>query len=303
MKPTIEKLDISITELGEGPHWDAENQCLYFVDILKKSINKYVPSTKKHTKAVIGLNQVSFLIPVKGEKNKFLIGLGRQLAVVTWDGESENVSNIETLVEVENESETKDNRFNDGKCDSSGRLWAGTMGANPRQEVVRRGSLYTFQKGKITKNLSNIGISNGLAWSDDNKKMYYIDSITGCIESYDYDINNGKIENKNIIFTASKHNLEGGPDGMTIDRDGNVWAAILRGQKIVKIDPKKSETLLASVHMPTKWITSLVFGGPNLDELYVTSGRFAEDASTEHGATYRITGINAKGHAGISVIL
>lgn len=74
---------------------------------------------------ITGLNQVSLIVPVRGEKNKYLISIGRELAVVTWDGESEKVAKIEKIVEIENDPETIDNRFNDGKCDPSGRLWAG----------------------------------------------------------------------------------------------------------------------------------------------------------------------------------
>lgn len=68
---------------------------------------------------------MSLIIPVKGQKDKFLISIGRELAVVAWDGESEKVSKIEKLYEVDNTPETSDNRFNDGKCDPTGRLWAG----------------------------------------------------------------------------------------------------------------------------------------------------------------------------------
>lgn len=73
----------------------------------------------------LGDNHVSLIIPVKGEKDKFLISIGREIAIVTWDGESERVSKIEKVYEVDNTPDTSDNRFNDGKCDSSGRLWAG----------------------------------------------------------------------------------------------------------------------------------------------------------------------------------
>nr|CAI5866618.1 unnamed protein product [Callosobruchus analis] len=132
----IERLDeIEITELGEGPHWDAEKQCLYFIDIFGKSIHRYVPATKKHTKAVIGTNHVSIIIPVKDEKDKFVVSIGRELAIVTWNGETSNVSHVEKIYEVENDPETIDNRFNDGKCDPTGRLWVGKCKNN---EIVRK---------------------------------------------------------------------------------------------------------------------------------------------------------------------
>lgn len=311
MNPTVERLkSVPATELGEGPHWDAESQSLYFVDIFGKSIHKYVPATDKHTKAVIGLNQVSLIVPVRGEKNKYLISIGRELAVVTWDGESEKVAKIEKIVEIENDPETIDNRFNDGKCDPSGRLWAGTMGGEPVNGQVKpqKGSLYSFENKKPMKHLSKLGISNGLAWSADKKKMFYIDTHAGSIDEFDYDIKNGTMSNRRPLFTLKKHNIPGGPDGMTIDKDGKLWVAIFNGHRVIKIDTEKRETLLMSVTLPAKQVTSVAFGGPNLEDLYVTTAKFTIDGellnAPEHGGTYRITGLNAVGQEpGVSVML
>ncbi|KAJ8967887.1 hypothetical protein NQ314_002592 [Rhamnusium bicolor] len=122
MAPEIEKLiEAAIVELAEGPHWDAETQSLYFVDVTGQYIHKYVPSTKKHTKARIGKN-VSFIIPVQGKNDQFVISTDREITLITWDGESEEVSNLQKLYEVDENIETA---INDGKCDPSGRLWAG----------------------------------------------------------------------------------------------------------------------------------------------------------------------------------
>lgn len=74
----------------------------------------------------LGINRVSLIVPLKNQKDKFLISIGKELVVVTWNGESDHVSKIEKLYEVENDSDKEGNRFNDGKCDSTGRLWAGT---------------------------------------------------------------------------------------------------------------------------------------------------------------------------------
>lgn len=310
MAPKVEKIaDIETVELGEGPHWDAETQSLYFVDIFGKSIHKYVPATKKHTKAVIGTNHVSLIIPVQGEKDKFLISIGRELAVVTWDGQSEKVSNVRKLYEVDNDPNIIDNRFNDGKCDPSGRLWAGTMGGEPVNGHVKRekGSLFSFQNNKVTNHVSKIGISNGLAWSTALNKFYYIDSHRGTVDEYDFDIKNGTISNGKPIFSLEKNNVPGVPDGMAIDTDGNLWVAVFNGNRIIKIDPRKPETLLESIPIPAQQVTSVAFGGPNLDEIYVTTAKFTIDgnvlAPPNHGGTYRVTGINATGLPGVSVIL
>nr|CAI5866616.1 unnamed protein product [Callosobruchus analis] len=302
----IERLDeIEITELGEGPHWDAEKQCLYFIDIFGKSIHRYVPATKKHTKAVIGTNHVSIIIPVKDEKDKFVVSIGRELAIVTWNGETSNVSHVEKIYEVENDPETIDNRFNDGKCDPTGRLWVGTMGGEPVNGQVKRekGGLYSFQNNKVKKHISKVGISNGLAWNTELKKFYYVDSHNRSVVEYDFDEKAGEISNRKTVFDLGKHGIDGSTDGMAIDTDGNLWVAVFGAYRVIKIDPRKPETLLETINIPAKQVTSVAFGGPNLDELYVTTAKFTINGEVlsppEHGATYRVTGIGAKGYPGV----
>ncbi|XP_072375961.1 regucalcin-like, partial [Diabrotica undecimpunctata] len=120
MAPVIEKL-VDGFEVAEGPHWDHKKQCLYFVDFVEGTICKYVPSTKKFTKAKIGDYNVSLVIPVKNKNNEFVVGLNNSVAVVEWDGESPNVSSVRKLYEVDVGTP---NILNDGKCDKKGRLWA-----------------------------------------------------------------------------------------------------------------------------------------------------------------------------------
>ncbi|XP_019870746.2 uncharacterized protein LOC109599228 [Aethina tumida] len=307
MAPVVERVAPSV-ELGEGPHWDVATQSLYYVDIFGKAIHRYVPATKKHTKAIIGTGPVSLIIPVEGQKDKYLISIGRTLAVVTWDGESDKVSDTVVLAEVDNTPDTLDNRFNDGKCDPSGRLWAGTMGGEPVLGQVKqeKAALFTLDNKQIKTHLTKIGISNGLAWTPDNKTMYYIDSHKGYVEQFDFDINKGTISNSKIIFTPAKHGIDGALDGMTIDTDGNLWIAIFNGYRVIQIDPRKPETLLQTIPIPAKQTTSVAFGGPNLDELYVTSASFTvggvELPPPDHGATFKVTGTGAKGYPAVNFV-
>ncbi|XP_025830547.1 regucalcin-like [Agrilus planipennis] len=105
--------------------------------------------------------------------------------------------------------------------------------------------------------------------------------------------------NRQSIFTFDKHNIPGMPDGQTIDSDGNLWVAVFLGSRVIKIDPRKPETLLETIAIPAIQTTSVEFGGPNLDELYVTSGRFTFQGKTPeppvNGALYRVTNIGSKG--------
>ncbi|XP_018335136.1 regucalcin-like, partial [Agrilus planipennis] len=146
---------------------------------------------------------------------------------------------------------------------------------------------------QLKQHIDGVHISNGLTWNPSLKKMYYIDSGTRTVDEFDYDQTNGTISNRKPIFTLEKHNIPGIPDGMTIDSDGNLWVAVFLGSRVIKIDPRKPETLLETIKIPALLTTSVEFGGPNLDELYVTSGRFTFQGKTPEppvdGALYRVT--------------
>lgn len=307
MAPVIEV----VTEraiLGEGPHWDEATQSLYYVDIFGQTINKFVPSTNTHTKARIEGGAVALVIPVEGTSDKFLVGLGRKLIVVTWDGVSTTVSNIEELLEVENEPGFTNNRWNDGKADPTGRLWAGTMGPEPEIGKLEKekGALYTLiGKKQVKTHLTKVSIANGLAWNVKLKKMYYIDSPRRTVDQYDYNIDKGEICNRKPIFNLDHHDIPGVPDGMTIDTDGNLWVAVFDGGRLLHINPTTSE-LITTITFPAKQITSAAFGGPNLDELYVTSAQLVvkgEKQPHPAGAVFRLTGIGARGLPGVKVKL
>ncbi|KAF2879806.1 hypothetical protein ILUMI_26333 [Ignelater luminosus] len=308
MAPIVERISDS-WELGEGPHWDVETQTLYYVDIFGKTIHKYTPSTKKHAKANIG-EHVSLILPVEGKSDQFVISIKREIYLITWDGVSETVTKLKKIAEVDTPLDVQGNRINDGKTDPTGKLWAGTMGSEPVTGKIDpyKGTLYSINKnGEVKSHVSNVHISNGLAWSADLKKLYYIDSGEQRIDQFDFDVENEAITNRQPLFTLKKHNIEGFPDGQTIDADGNLWVAIFNGSRVIKIDSRKPETLLDSIDLPAKEVTSVAFGGPNLDELYVTTARLPNYGEKllppVHGAVYRITGLGAKGLPGVRIKL
>ncbi|GLH01975.1 Regucalcin [Gryllus bimaculatus] len=288
--------------LGEGPHWDEVENVLYFVDIKGKEVRRYDPSSKTETAVKIDEGTISLVVPVDGQKDKFIISVGRNISILTWDGKSEKPSNLETIAEVDDEEGKRENRLNDGKADPSGRLWAGTMGyeSGPNMFTQKNGALFSLTKSRtISKHISGITCSNGLAWTQDNKIMYYIDSLTYKVEAYDFDIEKGIPTNRRTAFDFKANSIEGLPDGMTIDSNGKLWVACFDGHQVIQVDPENGK-LLQRFPLPSPKITSVVFGGPNLDELYVTSASI--DLSPEElakyptaGCTYHIKGINAKG--------
>ncbi|KAL1131246.1 hypothetical protein AAG570_010864 [Ranatra chinensis] len=302
MSVHIEKLPLSQKlQLGEGPHWDANSNLLYFVDIFAGKAFKYDPKSKNISVANLGPGTISFIIPVAGQKDKFLISSNCKLKIVTWDGFNEAAAKIEDLVQLEDETST--NRINDGKCDPKGRLYAGTMGPFDKETNIYtdgEGCLYSYETGKNVKKLvSSIGISNGLAWSPNCKKFYYIDSLKYAVFQYDYSIDDGSISNGREIFNLKKKGVAGLPDGMAIDNDGKLWIACFEGSKVIRIDPDNGD-LMYTLEFPSYQITSVAFGGPNLDELYVTSADINQPSDIkkkypDFGCIFKVTGLGIKG--------
>lgn len=107
--------------------------------------------------------------------------------------------------------------------------------------------------------------------------------------------------NPEAVFTVAKHGLRGMPDGMTIDSEGNLWVALFLGKHVVRVDPRRPETLLEKVEVPAELVTCADFGGDGLDELYVTTAGIAYGGrnydGVGDGVTYKVTGVGAKGRA------
>lgn len=181
-------LEMEVTRLtppvyhhGEGPYWEESTQSLLFVDISGHTVHRWKEECMdtKHFD-----DTVSFVI---GRKDGgYIAGVGREVMTFDWSGHPES------LTEVDRGSE---NRFNDAKCDSAGRLWAGTMGPETTPPCsTPQGALYSIDhRGALRKHMGNLFIANGLAWTKDDKTFYHIDSTPRKIFAYDFDIKNRKI--------------------------------------------------------------------------------------------------------------
>ncbi|XP_044738268.1 regucalcin-like [Chrysoperla carnea] len=294
--------------LGEGPHWDEKKQALYYVDIKGHCFHKYTPSNEKVTTCNFPDGTVSLVVPLKDTENKFVVSHNRKIVIVTWDGVSNQPSNIEEICEVDTEDAILTNRINDGKCDPYGRLYAGTMGHEPKIGQIEHGigSLYLFdlKKRNAKKLLSNITIANGAAWDLSLNKMYYIDTLTHHVEQFDYDAQTGNISNRQVVFDFEEHKIPGNlPDGMTIDTEGCLWVCCFNGGRILRIDPRTGK-LLRTITFDALQTTSAAFGGPNLDILYVTSAALeGESKNPKAGCVFEVTGLGVKGFPGDKAVL
>ncbi|XP_046546939.1 regucalcin-like [Haliotis rubra] len=280
--------------VGEGPHWDVPTQRLLYVDINKGDVHRWDPTTAKDEKVHLD-GTVGFVIP----RSSGGLVLGLNLSVVGLDWESGTTVTLATV------DERKDNRLNDAKCDASGRLWAGTMNTgSPR--VQRVGNLYSLGgDGQLQCHVEGVTVSNGLAWSADNKTMFYIDTPTRQVWAYDFDLEKGTMANQRVVVDFSQTpEFEGTlvrPDGMTIDTDDNLWVACLNVGSVAQFDSRTGQ-MLRRVELPNaSMITSVCWGGPDLNQLYVTSlvANFTEQQlnTTESlaGSVFRVTGLGTKG--------
>ncbi|CAH2085064.1 unnamed protein product [Euphydryas editha] len=283
--------------LGEGPHWDDRQQALFFVDILQYTIHKYVPATGAHTKTKLD-DTVGFIVPVDGTTDQFIIGLGKRFVIIQWDGAEGTPAKIVRELGTVDQDVVHKTRINDGKADPRGRIFAGTMGCEDHlgKVVPEQGSLYRVDKTGIHKLCSKIGLSNGLAWDLNKKACYYTDSEEGKIRRYDYDVDTGEISNIKYIFDIEKSDVSGILDGMTLDSDGNLWVAVFNSSSVVKIDPETGK-ILQRVPIPALQVTSVTFGGPKLDVLFVTSGSMNRGTAQEPpcGSTFMVTGLGVTG--------
>lgn len=271
--------------IGEGPHWDSKTQSLLYVDIYNYDVHRWDALTGQNTKHHFN-EPVTLVIPNKN--GGYIVSVGKKIVLLNWE-----TGNYTVLAEVEKNIDG--NRFNDGKCDPEGRLWAGTMS----YPDWYKGSLYRMDlDGSIHKLLTNISISNGLAWTKDGKTMYYIDSKPKKIYAFDYDNKKGIITNQKELVDINSINITDPnkqPDGMTIDTEDKIWVAIHGDGKVIRFDPKTGAPI-TTVHFPTRKTTSCTFGGKNLDELYVTSAGKASLSDPYAGAVFKVTGLGVRGN-------
>ncbi|KAH9515413.1 hypothetical protein Btru_014387 [Bulinus truncatus] len=293
------KIEVAIknccSTIGEGPHWDVATQSLYYVDINTGGVHKWDSNTGVEEKINLD-GTVGFVVPC--DRSGFVVGLNRTVSYVDWD-----TKDVTVLAEVEQGTK---NRFNDAKCDASGRLWAGTMGFEtiPGKVDSAHGNLYSLSADhSITKHLGGIDISNGMDWTDDNSIMYYIDSVPRKVFAFDFNLEEGTISNQRtaVEFEPGTDLTYGLPDGMCIDADGKIWVACFGASRVYRFDPVTGKTL-QSLEFPATNITSVCFGGKNLDELYVTSSNWKLPENTKvnqplAGSVFKVTNLSVKGRA------
>lgn len=257
-KDNVELVLDTKSDLGEGAIWNYKTGELLWVDITGKILNFYNPKLKNNKEMLTG-QMIGTVVPA--ESGKVMVALENgfyQLDPET--GAKKLISNPEEGIDG--------NRFNDGKCDPAGRFWAGTMSSTGKRHA---GALYRLDAdGSVHKMIDNVGTSNGIVWSPDYTKMYYIDTPTRKVMAWDYNNETGEISNPKTAIDIPEE--MGYPDGMTLDSEGNVWIALWGGSAVGCWNPQTGE-LLRTVDVPAKNVTSVAFGDDDLGTLYITTAR------------------------------
>jgi sugar lactone lactonase YvrE len=263
-------LEIKAT-LGEGALWDYKNNQLLWVDIEEGILYVYDPATGKNIAHEQG-KRIGTVVPI--DTGGMVTAL--QDGIYTY-----NPNNGELIKKASPEEDKPQNRFNDGKCDPGGRFWAGTMALKGGRGS---GALYRIDHDfSYKKMIDNVSTSNGIVWSLDNTKMYYIDTPTRKVVAYDYDNGTGDISSPR---TAIEIPAElGSPDGSTLDAEGMIWIAMWGGASVTRWNPETGE-LLQKISVPALNVTSCAFGGKDLDILYITSASMSMNESQKEQYPY-----------------
>jgi sugar lactone lactonase YvrE len=170
--------------------------------------------------------------------------------------------------ECDPEPDKKDNRLNDGRCDSDGRFWVGSMNDLKRIQGQYDGNLYCYHPdGECVSLNLPVGVVNGLAFSPDERYMYFADTMRETVWRFDYDKNQGKIRNQQVFLNLK--NLYGKPDGACVDADGCYWLAHIYGWKVARYTPEGK--LDREIQLPFPKPSMCAFGGAKLDTLFITS--------------------------------
>lgn len=251
-------------ELGETPTWDDRVERLTWIDIRRGTLYAYSPRNNVLRTFYVAPN-LGFAVPTVMQNTLIC---GNDKGIFTF-----NLCNGEKRFLVHPEKHLPRNRFNDGKVDAAGRLLTGTIQKKETGREVGSARLYTISSPvhaasvKVVEAAGRVTISNGIGWSPDNKVMYHIDTPTGEVAAYSYNVATGEVANdKKVVYTTT----EGKPDGMCVDVEGQLWVALVFGGKVVRVDPATGK-VTKTVLLPCKLVTSCCFGGPYLSQLYITT--------------------------------
>lgn len=248
--------------LGESPLWHGEEGALYWIDIPGKAVHRLHIESRQHQSWDMPQEPGSI---VKHAHGGLVVALRSGMAHLnTWTGA------LAPMLEAP--YDTTRIRFNDGRCDASGRFWCGTI-YEPRDREA--GTLYCFERNQLRDAHHAVTTSNGVAFSPDQRLMYHSNTPAHRINVYDYDLATGETSNCRLLrqFDADKSapDYGGRPDGAAVDSEGAYWCAMFEGGRVLRLSPHGE--ILQEIRLPARCPTMVAFGGADLRTLYITTGR------------------------------
>jgi D-xylonolactonase len=274
-QPRVEAVANYHCQTGENPLWHAAESRIYWEDIDSGRLFRADHATLEHECFYQGPVLGGFTLQADGTLLLF---------------EADRIAKLDPQSgsrEVLSEGLDSDmQRFNDVIADPEGRVFAGTIGRTDESGGLYRvgldGSVYCLWKGT--------GIANGMGFSRDLSRFYWTCSTTRRIFVCDYDRASGSLGNRRLFYAAPE--AEGTPDGATVDVEDHVWTARWGGHAVLRMTPDAQ--IVETLRLPVPNVTSVAFGGPELDTLYVTTGGGSPGAATDDGTLYRVR-VTARG--------
>lgn len=246
--------------LGEGPVWDASRNQLVWIDIERHRL--YTTDVASGDTTHRNLPDAPGCVALS-EGGALVLGIGQQLLAIDAG---------EGLQEIAALPPGSIGRFNDGKPDAAGRFWVGTATSDGHYGC----SLWQHVSGQgFDQMAADISMSNGLGWSPDGTKLYYVDSMTHRIDVFDYDVATGSVSNRQPWAFLPDGQL---PDGLCVDADGCVWLAVWGQSCVICFGPNGAEEQRIAV--PTPLVTSCAFGAQDYRTLFITTA--CEDDDDPH---------------------
>jgi sugar lactone lactonase YvrE len=252
--PAVELVAEAHATLGEGPVWDVTRGVLWWVDIVSGLVHCFDPRSGLD-RAVPAGSPVGAL--AMRRDGTLLAALQERLAVMEPES-----GRIETLVALPEGGRL---RCNDGKCDSAGRFWVDRM---TDDGAPGQGSLLRVDTDlSVACQMAGLQIPNGLAWSADGRRMYFVDSAWHEVREYDYEPETGRMsEGHRLVGFANDGTF---PDGLTVDAEGCLWVARWGAGCVVRV--AQDGVIVERVEVPVAQATSCAFGGDDLQDLYITT--------------------------------
>ena len=250
--------------LGEGPHWDVDQQRLHWVDILSGELHQLDPESNQHHIRHFD-EPLAYAVP--DDQGGYLAAFRSGLWRLDDQGQKQHQL-------VEGPQNPDISWCNDSHCDAHGRLWFGTKNA---EEAHPTGALFSYQNA-LASHFEGVTIANGIAISPDHRWLYFSDTPTHKIHRYPLDIEQGTLGEAELFADTRALALPGSPDGAAIDEAGHYWIAMYGGGVVVHFDDRGRvvETLPLLAPNPTK----VTFGDSDLRTLYVTCARQGLDQAT-----------------------